>query len=426
VVEHVPDPRAFVALLARFVADDGVLVLTTPCIDYITPANASGTLLAALAPGFHGFLLSPAAFAEAARRAGFAHVETRSFGERQMLWASRLPRRLDFSFERMRAPYLAYLESWYRRGNRESPLWHGYAYRLTRDLINAGRFAEAKPKADALLQALVEAYGDDVADPRAMAEKIGRVGTLVEFGKAAPFFLPCLYYALASLAQHYDDGDLAKARRYCRGAADIGVDCARLGALFFLEATSLVWPARGMEAGLDLAQGQLASAASGFARLAREGRRCDAANGYALASPDYIESVVPSACESLALADAWDAAREVFGAYREYLQRTYPYADATSRATLDAALAGTRASDRPRDAAFACLFQSLLDAVAGGDAARGGLESLAALASAHRDHPTEGARLARYAEAARRHVPARSRTLFEYSVTIQAPAARRP
>jgi SAM-dependent methyltransferase len=425
VVEHVPDPRAFVALLARFVADDGVLVLTTPCIDYVTPANASATLLAALAPGFHGFLMSPAAFAEAARRAGFGHVETRTFGERQMLWASREARRLDFSFERMRAPYLAYLESWYRRGDHASSLWHGYAYRLIRDLINAGRFAEAKPKADALLEALKEAYGEDIADPRAMAAKIGRAGTLVEFGEAAPFFLPCLYYALASLAQHHDGGDLAAARRYYRGAADIGVDCARLGALFFLEATSLVWPARVMEAGLDLAQGQPARAAATFVRLARDGRRCDAADGYALASPEYIESVVPRACESLAFANAWDAARGVFSAYREYLQGTYPYPDATSRATLDAALAGTSEMDRPRDPAFAYFFQSLLDTVAGnGDVARERLEALAALAAAHRDHPTQGARLVHYAEVAQRYAPAR--TLFEYSVTIPASATRRP
>jgi 2-polyprenyl-3-methyl-5-hydroxy-6-metoxy-1,4-benzoquinol methylase len=55
VIEHVPDPAAFAALLAARVADDGVLVLTTPSADYIEPGTAFAHTTAALAPGFHGF-----------------------------------------------------------------------------------------------------------------------------------------------------------------------------------------------------------------------------------------------------------------------------------------------------------------------------------------------------------------------------------
>ncbi len=91
VVEHVPDPAAFVALLARWVAEDGVLVMTTPSASGVTRENQSTALLAALAPGFHGFLLSPRALGDIAREAGFSHVDVREFGERQMLWASNRP-----------------------------------------------------------------------------------------------------------------------------------------------------------------------------------------------------------------------------------------------------------------------------------------------------------------------------------------------
>ena len=70
VIEHVPDPSAFVALLSRWVSDDGVLIMTTPAASFIGRENQSTTLLAALAPGFHGFLLSSGAFEETAPPCG--------------------------------------------------------------------------------------------------------------------------------------------------------------------------------------------------------------------------------------------------------------------------------------------------------------------------------------------------------------------
>ncbi|MEO8565390.1 MAG: class I SAM-dependent methyltransferase, partial [Betaproteobacteria bacterium] len=91
VIEHVPDPSAFAALLSRWVADDGVLIMTTPAASFIRKENQSTALLAALAPGFHGFLLSSEAFAGAVRQAGFSNVEIATANERQFLWASRRP-----------------------------------------------------------------------------------------------------------------------------------------------------------------------------------------------------------------------------------------------------------------------------------------------------------------------------------------------
>ena len=354
VIEHVPEPRAFVALLAPFVADDGVLVLTTPSMEYVTRANASPTLLAALAPGFHGFLLSPRAFEDAARAAGFAHVDVRIFGERQMLWAARTPRELDLTPERMRPPYFAYLEQSLQRHDPASPLWQGYAYRCIRDLVNLGRAAEAGAQADALLVALAAAYGPDIADPVAMGTRIRGCATLVEFGRVAPYFLPSLYFALGGIAQHRRD--LSAARRFYKGARDIGVECGRFGAIFFLEASSLVWPARINDANLALAHGDLADAAAAYAGLAREGMRCDAAGGYARASRGYIEGTVPRGCEALALAGAWDHAREVFTAYRDYLAAAFPGPDPAARATLEAALAAGGQAERPLDPVFPFLF----------------------------------------------------------------------
>ena len=94
VVEHVPDPGTFVAMLTERLRPGGVLVLTTPTVEYVHPENLSSTLLAALAPGFHGFLLSPQAFGELARRPGWStsrcapSASARCSGPRTRHWCS--------------------------------------------------------------------------------------------------------------------------------------------------------------------------------------------------------------------------------------------------------------------------------------------------------------------------------------------------
>ncbi len=427
VIEHVPDPRAFVTLLAPFVAADGVLVLTTPSMEYVAPANATPTLLAALAPGFHGFLLSRRAFEDAAREAGFAHVYVRTFGERQMLWAARVPRKLDLTPERMRPSYFAYLEQALRRHDPASPLWQGYACRLIRDLVNLGRAAEAYARADALLAALAPAYGPDIADPEAMQTRIRGCATLVEVGRVAPYFLPNLYFALGGIAQHRRD--LPAARRFYQGARDVGIECGRFGAIFFLEASSLVWTARIDDANLALAQGDLAEAAAVYARLAREGLRCERAGGYAHATREYIEGNVPRFCEALALRGAWSHAREVFAAYRDYLATAFPGPDPTVRTTLEAALADDGTAQRPQDPVFPFLFRGILDAAApeGAPASHVRLQALVELAATFGGHPAYGARLAAGAQIARRYLPLpRSMPLFDVSYTLVPPGSRRP
>lgn len=420
VVEHVPDPHAFVALLAPFVADKGVLVLTTPSMEYVTPANASPTLLAALSPGFHGFLLSRRAFAAAAREAGFAYVDVRVFGERQILWAARTPRQLDPAEGRMRPPYFAYLEQWFQRRDSASPLWQGYTYRYVRDLVNLGRSAEASAKADALLSALAATYGPEVANPSAMAARIRPCTTLDEFDRVAPFFLVSLYYALGGIAQHHRR-DLAAARRFYRGVQDIALECARLGPLFFLEASSLIWPARIMDASLALGDGDVAGAAAAFARLAREGPRCAAADGYAHARPDYIEGVVPRGCEALALRNAWGHAREVFAAFCDYLTAAFPGRDFIARATVEAVLAADDGTDWPQDPVFPFFFQGILDSAApdGTPPSHDRLRELRELAALHSRHPRLGARLAARAEFARRYLPVPQATpVYDFSVNL--------
>ena len=355
VIEHVPDPRAFAALAARWVADDGVLIMTTPAAAFVTPENRSTTLLAALAPGFHGFLLSASAFEEAARSAGFAHVETRVVNERQFVWASRRPLSLTLDDARLRGPYFAYMEGHFAREDDSTPVWQGYAYRYLRDLVNTGRHAEAKRVCDRLGAAMARVYGSDVLDPGRTGRRLAACTTLTEAGRVAPFFLPCFYQLAGTLAQHVD-GDAAAARRWYRGAEAAALAGGRIGAVFYLEAVAIVWSARLGAALLALAQGD-ASGADTLARLADEGQNCTATNAYATVTPAQIETLLPQVAEGLAARGQWVPAAAIAAAYARYVERRYG-TDITSLEGIAQALCDPEAA-RPADALFPKYFEGI-------------------------------------------------------------------
>jgi SAM-dependent methyltransferase len=52
-IEHVPSPRTFADTLRSALKPDGILVLTTPNADKITPSTPPGALVPILSPGLH-------------------------------------------------------------------------------------------------------------------------------------------------------------------------------------------------------------------------------------------------------------------------------------------------------------------------------------------------------------------------------------
>ncbi len=426
VIEHVPDPAAFVALLAERLTPEGVLVLTTPTIEYVRPDNLSHTLLAALSPGFHGFLLSPQTFGDLARAAGLAHVDVRTFGERQMLWASRVPLVLDFDDARMRPPFIDYMAAHIANGDPRSPVWQGYAYRLLRDLTNTGRYAQAQPLARSLFAAIAESHGTHVLDPGATLEKAAGCATLADFGRMAPFFLPALYYFRAAIAHHHER-DIPTALAMYRGTISLAQKVSRFSALSFLEAIALLWPARAQEAGIAMAQGDLPFAADVFIRLAAQGRHCTEADGFAVASLDYVDSVVPRACEELFVRGRPDLARDTFAAWLADLADRRAGIDWTDPATVESALTAPAVPGDPADPVFGLFFAGLLDAATGSAApSHERLHAIRRLAGKYSTHPLLGQRLAHYASIAGRYLPAAARApLFDMSFTLVHPPSKR-
>lgn len=397
VIEHVPDPGAFAALLAPWVADDGVLIMTTPAASFIASKNQSTTLLAALAPGFHGFLLSADAFADAAHRAGFTYVETRTFDERQMVWASRRPLQLTPQGPGAHKAYLTYLAGHVAESaDAASPVWQGLAYRYGKELISAGRLGEANAVISRLSAAMIARFGPDIIDPVAALARLRGCATLDDYGEAAPFFLPSLFYFLGTLAQHLDRNAPLALRHYA-GAADCALESARFGASFFLEALSLLWPARTRHAELLLARGDVAAGVALLLALAEQGAWCDSRNGYALASRELLETTIPQWCELLWSHGRRDDAKTLFAAHRRYLCDRY------GPAVLEAEGVDAALRDRHRELPLDPLYGSFF-------AAREALptaEALAKLAEicrvadSHADHPSLGPRLRDVAQRAR-------------------------
>ena len=397
VIEHVPEPSAFVALLSQWVADDGVLIMTTPAASFISQGNNSSTLLAALAPGFHGFLLSSEAFADTARHSGFSEVETLTMNERQFLWASRRPLRVAALRPRAHTAFAEYLAGRVAPPSQEtSPVWQGLAYRLGKDLVAAGRLAEGREVLARLLTGVEAGFGVEAIDPVAALARLKNCKTLAEYGRAIPYFSPSLFYLLGALAQHHDR-DADRAMRYYTGAVECMLESGRFGALFFLEALSLLWPTRARQAELLIATGDIASGVDLFVRLVDEGARCEARNAFAVASRDLLESTVPTICEGLWAHGYRDHSQRLFARYKAYLSDHYGDA-ITTAGGVEERLRDAGAS-LPLDPLYAPFF-----AVRATFPAEEALAEAAAVVrtgEANANHPVFGPRLRKLAEHAR-------------------------
>jgi SAM-dependent methyltransferase len=349
VVEHVEDPRAFCALLAPFVAEDGVLVITTPAAEYIAEPNRGTTLLTALAPGFHGFLLSARALEDALRRAGFGHVDVRRFNERMIAWASRRPIAVDFDEARLRGRCYDYMKDRIDSLPPTSPVALGYAYRLLRDWCNSGRLAEARAIEQRLRRGIEASHGGDALEPSRIAAACAKATSLDDVGRSGPYFLSCYPYFAGALAQHVDR-DYALARTLYAAAADCARSVARVGVVHLPEVSAIYWPARIADATLALALGDDAGAAS-LAEVADRGHELRVEQAFGTVGGAQVEALLPAVAEELMARGRASAARTVADAYARYVVREYG-AEAASLEGLRRA-DGDVAVPAPADPAFA-------------------------------------------------------------------------
>ena len=129
VLEHLPDPVAFLREVHRGAKADGVVVLTTPDVAAVQPAIAKGALNATLSIGLHLILHSRASLEGALRAAGFSHIRIESDGWKLTAFASAVPLDLRDDASERHAIVTRYL--WERAKARTEPddLFIGFAGR---------------------------------------------------------------------------------------------------------------------------------------------------------------------------------------------------------------------------------------------------------------------------------------------------------
>lgn len=193
VLEHVPDPAAFVAEISQALSDDGILVLTTPCADAVLPGASYPEMIAILSPGFHYFVTREQALRTLLHDQGFAHVKVANSGTRLFAWASHAPLpEISSGFTQWEA-YYDYLEALSRHSNPH--VANGAFYRLVKDAVNRGELERASAALDRWVPLARSTYGVDFLAPEAIEQRF--LATAEPGNDEFPSWLGCglLFYA---------------------------------------------------------------------------------------------------------------------------------------------------------------------------------------------------------------------------------------
>jgi len=266
VIEHVPDPRAFLCETRSVLSPEGIIALTTPNADYVTPGNPLSVLLATLSPGLHRILFSRKALEDSMRKSGYSHVIVRASNDRILAYGSDSPMN-ETSSDDAAAHYIAYLAERSMRTAATSSLGIGLRYRLFKELLNNGQLKSARKVGHDVVEAVKLRYGFDIRDPNECIQIVRNANTMEEYGKRAPYFLPCfLFYAGIAARQGIPLGNTS-AEHLFAASATLSGEAQTFAAQFFQEAASLYWPSVFEEGFARLINGDRAAAKQLFARV---------------------------------------------------------------------------------------------------------------------------------------------------------------
>lgn len=242
VIEHVPDPKAFIAELSRYVADDGVLVLTTPAAEFITAAEDSHDIVAALCPGDHLFILGVESLTTLLRNAGYTSVKVLPGRERLIAYASRTEvGKLRPATELLQL-YENYLTASRKRFQPGTPLHDGILYRLTKQMQIAGRHTEALALGAELERSLPVRYASDLDNPASVIDAGSRIESWSTWGHHLPYFMGSYaYFKAESLLNQA--GQIGPAQEWLVVSVILGKRGAELSSPHFGEAIQCMWRA---------------------------------------------------------------------------------------------------------------------------------------------------------------------------------------
>jgi 2-polyprenyl-3-methyl-5-hydroxy-6-metoxy-1,4-benzoquinol methylase len=246
VIEHVEKPNEFINLLKKYLSANGILILTTPNASWIEEGQSVSTLMAVLSPGFHANLFSPASLEKLLREAGFKFIEIAKqksgLEQRLVVYASKQAFKLAINPSEIQNIYLTYLQTSLNRNREKDFLYDGIAYRLFRELINAGQFNKAETILTDYKLSLNSKYGD-ILNPDCLTEtfqKNEKLFSLAELGNLWPYHLAGLYYYLGMMQLNHKR-DFLCAAKFFHTAFEISSKFLKIAIAFFAELEDLLW-----------------------------------------------------------------------------------------------------------------------------------------------------------------------------------------
>jgi SAM-dependent methyltransferase len=270
VLEHVEDPSDFLATLARAVADDGLLVLTTPAAESVTQDAWPEQVLSSLSPGYHRFLFSVGALREALVARGFEHVSVWRDREHLAAVASRRRDVASFRIEDERPAYRRYLSTLIE-SDVDVQCRIGAAFRLYKDQVNGGEFVGAASTRATMRALVADAYGLDVDSLASLSPAVDAPYDFNTFSDHAPFFLSGLLYCRGMELLNAGGGDPRLARDLFALTRRLAEKEIALPQAYFMETGSLYGFIRLHEALAALIAGDTDGAGRLFEELAVAG-----------------------------------------------------------------------------------------------------------------------------------------------------------
>jgi SAM-dependent methyltransferase len=211
-IEHVPDPHSLVDALVEHLADDGVLLLTTPDAGIVHRDTPEPTLLSALAIGDHRFLVDADGLQKLLEQHGLDAV-VRSSGPSlvAVAWQGEGGRARVAPEGTVVLPELAtYCRRRAQLASPGSALALGMAVRATKFYAYSGDFASTAAGLPALRDALLARYGIDLDDARSLSA----------LAAPPPILGPAGYFA--GIVAAYVTGDLERADQLFAASAAAG------------------------------------------------------------------------------------------------------------------------------------------------------------------------------------------------------------
>lgn len=209
VIEHIPDPHKFMALVRKALRPDGMLLMTTPNGDALSAEAGREVFLPILSPGHHLLIYNARSIETLLRQSGFRDIRIVENVSQLRIAASFVPFRGESNYF-SRALYRRYLETALAKHGADSPVSVGFLYRLLKELVNRGCYGEASGPYDKLRRIYEARYGVDIDAPGTFDFPPFRGVGLVEFGRRWPYNLCGVWY-FRGVAQFLGEASPGKA-----------------------------------------------------------------------------------------------------------------------------------------------------------------------------------------------------------------------